>query len=117
MLKFIFLMVLSASCFADEWTDGDTKREAVFLVVNTIDWGQTLNIARHPNQFYETNTHLGLHPSVAQVNKHFAIKMLENLAIAYVLPKSIRPLFQAGSIGYELNYVERNFSLHIGIQF
>jgi hypothetical protein len=112
------LMLVSFNCFAfDEWSDADVKREAVYLAVDTVDWLQTRNIARNPDQFYETNSYLGKHPSVGKVNGYFATMMLVHVGIVTVLPSKHRSTFQFTSIFYELRCVNGNYQLGISAKF
>ena len=67
MSKFIFLLLLiSFNCLADDtWTREDSYREAVYLTLHAIDWNQTLQIADHPDLYYEktSSRFMGSHPS------------------------------------------------------
>jgi hypothetical protein len=39
MRKFLFLLLLTLPAHADDWSDADTVREAVYLGVLAVDWG------------------------------------------------------------------------------
>jgi len=45
----------------------------VLAVMLTIDWQQTLKIARNPDKWRELNFILGQHPTPKKVNIYFAI--------------------------------------------
>ncbi|HET8689056.1 MAG TPA: hypothetical protein VFM18_20795 [Methanosarcina sp.] len=117
MYKFIFLMLLSFPAMADEWTQADATREAVYLAVDIIDWAQTRNIARNPNKWYEQNNILGNHPSVEKVDAYFATMALAHIAISYALPSEYRRTFQYITIGIEIGYIHHNYSMGINAKF
>src|ERR1019366_421470 len=110
MLKFIFLFLLSFNCLADEWTEADTVREAVYLTLHAIDWNQTLQIANHPD-LQESNPILGQHPSAAKINEYMAGAALLQITVAYFLPEKYRKAFQYIAIGEKIPNVLGNFSL------
>ena len=112
-----FLLFVSTSAFADEWTSTDTKREAVYLTLHTLDWAQTRNIARNPDKWYEQNAVLGKHPSVSQVDRYFITTGVLQFAIAYYLPAEYRKAFQYVTIGIEGGAVAHNFSIGISARF
>lgn len=98
----------------DEWTTDDTKREAVYMAFHVIDWSQTRYIAKNLDKVHELNPFLGKDPSVAQVDRHFAVGALLHTGIAYALPKEWRKKFQYITIGMEAGITARNY--HIGIK-
>ena len=112
----LFLLFTSNSQ-ADEWTAADTGREAVYLTLHSIDWAQTRNIARNPDKWYEQNSYLGKHPSVAQVDRYFIAAGAIQFAVAYYLPAEYRKAFQYVTIGVEGGAVVHNFSLGIEVKF
>lgn len=121
MFKFIFLpfillfIFFSPSTYADQWSNADTKREAVYLVLHTMDWAQTRNIARNPDKWHEQNSILGSHPSTSQVDQYFVATAAIQFAIAYYLPVEYRKAFQYLSIGHDAGYVVHNFSIGIRV--
>ncbi|MFZ2540349.1 MAG: hypothetical protein WAW75_01095 [Gallionella sp.] len=118
MFKFILaLLLVSTSAFADEWTSADSKREAVYLTLHTLDWAQTRNIARNPDKWHEQNNILGKHPSVPQVDRYFIATAALQFAVAYYLPAEYRKAFQYLSIGHDAGFVAHNFSIGIGVRF
>lgn len=115
---FIALLLLSSNSFAaDPWSEGDVYREVAYQVVQAIDWGQTRFIAKNPGEFYEHNPILGEHPSVDQVDKYFVIASLSHIFISHVLPDDWRKGWQYITIGSELNSINGNLMLGIGISF
>lgn len=113
----ILLLLITSTVHADEWTTADTKREAAYLTLHTVDWLQTRNIARSPDQFYETNAVLGKHPSIGQVNSYFIATAALQFAIARVLPAEYRSAFQYLSIGHDFGYVSHNFKIGISVKY
>jgi hypothetical protein len=116
---FLALLIISTSCFADEWTRQDTYREGSYFFLDAIDWLQTRNIAKHPNKFREcTSTFaLGEHPSVLQVNRYFAGMALAHVRLSYALRKEWRHGFQYVSIGFEFREDFHNHQLGISARF
>lgn len=122
MKEFLLALILLASsnvAFAehDEWTADDTKRQAVYLVLHTIDWGQTRNIANNPKQYYEINPVIGEHPTTGRVNGYFLATALLHTGIAYVLPADWRKSFQYVTIVIEAGVTNRNRNLGVKIDF
>ena len=116
-LLFIILFLLPLDLFADEWTTADTKREAVYLTLHTLDWAQTREIARNPDKWHEQNAILGKHPSVSQVDRYFIATGALQFAVAYYLPAEYRKAFQYITTGIEIGAVTHNLSIGIGVRF
>jgi hypothetical protein len=129
MYKFIFIMIavimLSACAGNRVWSKADTAREATYLILHTIDWGQTLYIADHPDEYYEKwNMVLRENPSRSEVNMLFCATMLLHPLISYVLdgeekhgPFSWREWWQYLTIGESGACVGNNFRIGIGFGF
>jgi hypothetical protein len=119
MLKLIFLFLLSFNCLADDWTREDSYREAVFLTLHAIDWNQTLQIADHPDLYYEktSSRFMGSHPSENQVNQYMVGAALLQITVAYLLPAEYRKAFQYITIGEKIPNVMGNFSLGLRVKF
>ena len=119
MFKFIFLALLSTSAFADNWTTGDTYREAAFQALNVIDWGQTRYIAQHPESFHEVESAflIGKHPDEKRVDIYMAESAVLHFIVAYYLPQSWRTPFQYLTIGDKLNATIGNASIGIKVAF
>lgn len=120
-MKIILIIALLFPSFvrADDWTTQDSVREAVYLSVLVIDWGQTRNIAHHPENWQENVVDWAItkHPSVHQVDNYFALYAVTQVAIAYLLPSEYRKAWQYVNIGYEVRTVHSNFSIGIGVEF
>jgi hypothetical protein len=116
MFKLLFLLLLVSPAHADEWSRADSYREATYLVLHTMDWAQTREIARNPS-YYEQNMMLGKHPSVREVDRYFAAMALAHIGVAYLLPAEWRRPFQYVTIGVELGWVSHNFSIGLRAKF
>ena len=130
-ILFAFLFLASFNSTAadfDDWSDADKVREAVYLAVDTVDWLQTRNIARHnctnpangAHDCYENGpaaSFIGHNPSVGQVNMYFAASILAHVGVVHVLDRKYRTAFQVTSIFYEFSYVYGNYKLGISAKF
>lgn len=118
-LVFLVLLTISnvVSAAHDEWTTDDTKRQAVYLALHTLDWGQTRYIAKNPTLFHELNPFLGKDPSVGQVDGYFAATALIHTGVAYALPADWRKKFQYITIGARAGITARNYYLGIKTDF
>ena len=96
-----------AKASSSSWID---PAEATYLALHVADWGQTRNIAKHPEQFHEVNKILGRHPSTAEVDKYFALTALGHVALSKLLEDSpqLGDWFKAMTIGLEVGVVGRN---------
>ena len=102
---------------ADPWSDADKTREAIYLTLHVADWGQTLDIAKHPNLYTEENNVLGECPSAKRVNTYFATTALLHIAVVHFMPSSWRAAFQYSTIAMESGVIIKNNSVGIGINF
>ncbi len=113
----LFGLAIVSSKAADPWTTTDKALGTVALLATVVDWGQTRHIAKHPERFRETNPMLGEHPSVSDVNRHFAIAIVGGGLIAHFLPGEIRPWFLGGAAVVEIGFGINNASLGIKMDF
>ena len=116
-LLIVALLLPLNSFAADPWSDGDIYREVAYQVIATIDWGQTLYIAKNPQIFSEKNSTLGRNPSISAVNAYFIKMQLAHLILSHVLPSEWRNGFQYLTIGGELETVGHNYNVGIKIGF
>ena len=110
-------MLASNTAFADKWSDGDVKREAAYLALHVIDYGQTRTIALNPDRWHEQNSVLGLHPSISQVNRYFLLTGIAHVAVAHFLPDTWRRDFQNITIGIEAGATLHNYQINIQATF
>ncbi len=97
------------------WTGGDTALQAAFLTALAIDRGQTVELRdRHLEEIGWARSFIGAHPSSGQVNRYFATCALAHTAIAYVLHKPYRTIWQSFWIGVEVDTIHSN-SVNMGI--
>ena len=53
MFVICFLFISTNANAFDEWTKQDITLQAVYTVLHVVDWGQTLDIANNPKQYFE----------------------------------------------------------------
>lgn len=110
------LLVSSTLLANDLWSTQDKLLEGAFVVATALDWGQTMDIANHPD-LYERNRILGRHPSNATINTYFATSILIHAVVADQLHGKWRTAWQATWIGLEVGTVQRNYALGIRLNF
>ena len=113
----VFVGVPSNSFAFDEWSKRDYILQATWTVLHIVDWGQTLDIAKNPQQYHENNPILGGHPSVGRVNSYMAAGLIINPLIVHVLPSKWRPYFQGLSIGVTTGCVVNNYRVGLHVNF
>jgi hypothetical protein len=113
----ILLILLPTFCFAGDWSKEDTYREVTWQVLHAIDIGQTRDIAKNPDRFYEINPILGKHPSVEEVNRYAVASSLVHFGISYFLPKEYRKWWQYVSIGISTGIVSHNYDIGLKVDF
>ena len=110
----------------DKMTKQDIALEATWLTLHTLDYGQTLNIAKEPNKYYEINPILGRHPSEEKVHAYMLTGMIVHPIITYMLPREVdvmgfkvpaRTIWQAVSIGTSGALVINNFNIGLRVSF
>ena len=92
VLLIMLLNPMVSDAFGEQWTEGDTKREAVYLFLHLLDWGTTLDI--DGKQYHENNLILGKRPSRGEVNRYFLATGIAHILISKSLPKKWRVPFQ-----------------------
>ena len=102
---------------ADPWDTTDKVLGATVLTATMMDWSQTRYIARHPYEYHELNPTLPSHPSVGQVDAHFAGGILIGAAIANWLPSDYRKWFLGSMAVIEIGTVAHNHSIGIQMRF
>ena len=124
------ILLISTNAFGDEWTRGDTYREAAFQTLNVIDWGQTRYIAQNPDRFIESTggvgyggsaRYIGEHPTVNGVNTYMA----ESAVIHYAISKALvhygyhtaAEIFQYVTIGQKLDATLGNVAVGVKVAF
>lgn len=113
----ILLLSFTPAQAFDQWTKTDTTFQIAYTTLHVMDWGQTLDISKNTEKWHETNPILGRHPSCEKVNYYFATTLIGHTAIAYILPKDYRRIWQMVWIGIEAGYVIHNASIGIKMRF
>ncbi|MDH5232257.1 MAG: hypothetical protein OEZ58_20790 [Gammaproteobacteria bacterium] len=121
-IKIIGLLVALFLLFplnANAWSEKDTLWEGAYLLAHVADWGQTRDIALQCSQglYYEMNPVIGRCPNVHWVNTYFLGTALLHIGVANLLPQKYRRMFQAGTLGMELNFVNNNSNIGLTIKF
>ena len=119
-MKFLllFFLLIPACCQADEWTKTDTAREAAYLILHVVDWGQTRNIVhRRDKGYWEANPILGKYPSIKRVDSYFSFMAVAHVAVAYVLPRGWREGFQYTTAGLKTGLIINNNSIGLRVDF
>ena len=136
LIVVVILCVLAVSfnCHAEEvklyksWTTTEIVQEVVWQGLHVVDWGQTRDIAKRPDEYYEKNTWLGEHPSVDEVNQYMIISAVLHLGISWVLPNNIefkvfdysinpRTIWQCITIVGTASTVSHNHSIGLRMNF
>ena len=114
-MKYALLLLCLTGCA--NWTKQDTYREATALTLMAVDHGQTLNIAKHPQEYHELNPILGDHPSVSEVNRYFIAAYILHPTISAVLPPKQRKWWQYLTLSVEAGAVAHNYSIGLRTDF
>ena len=99
------------------WDKADSYREVGWQVIHVVDWGQTLEIARNPNDYHELNPIMGRHPSVGNVNVYMGLSSVAHVAISVLIPKEYKETWQWITIGLSGACVISNFNIRLGVKF
>jgi len=102
---------------ADPWSKQDKILEGVYLILHAVDMGQTLDIASHPDKYYEYNPVLGKHPTKSAVYAYFIGTTMVHIGVTHWLPKRYRPWFQGITIGLSGGCVLHNFNIGLRVRF
>ena len=131
----IFVFMCYSNCYAFDWNNFENKtgwnKEEVTLGVvgvslHTIDWLQTLKIAKNRSEYYEkyNTVFLGKCPSKGRVNTYMGLSLIGKIGMVHFLPRDcnlwgwkIKPkrVAQCVWIGASGWNVGRNYS--IGLKF
>jgi hypothetical protein len=103
--------------WGEKWSKQDYALEATWQVIHLMDWGTTLDITRHPDQYKELNPILGEHPTREEVNLYMFSGALLHAGVTHILPPKYRPYFQGITIGMSGVCVLNNLSVGLQIKF
>jgi hypothetical protein len=116
----VLLLAAAPALPAEPWTSTDLALEAAFGAALLADWLQTRQIPRTPDApggLEETNPILGRRPSAGRVNGYFAAAGAAHLAIAALLPRPWRSVWQTTTLGLECLTVRSNLALGLRLTF
>lgn len=116
------LLLLAAPASAVDLTaDGSLttagKLEVAYQAVHLADWLQTVQIAKNPERWTETNPILGEHPSVNEVHRYFLTTAVGHALVSHFIPSpKLTYLWQGATIAVQVGYVYHNHQLGIAIK-
>ena len=117
----VFLILIAcpvqAYMFMDKWSKTDTAMEAAFVGLTVMDWGQTRDTAKNPNQYSEVNFILGRHPSLTYVDTYFPVAIVAHGLVSMALPPKYRRYWQVIFIGVEGAAVLNNYKVGLKVDF
>ncbi len=93
----------------------DTGLLAGGLVLKSIDYAQTSEIADNPDYYEATNPFLDQDPSQSDVNLYFACSVATQILVAWLLPDKWRKAWLGTWIGVSGINVLHNY--RIGVRF
>jgi len=117
VLYLMVALLFSLTAFGAELSKGDLQREIAYSALHVADWGTTLDIVAHPDQYRELNPILGDHPTRGAVNTWMASTLAAHWAITYLMPERYRPIWQYVTIGLEGTVVAHNLSIGLHVNF
>ena len=82
-----------------------------------VDWGQTRDIARRPEEYHETNPLLGEHPSMKKVDTYFASWILGNFMATKLLQGKWRKAWQHAINVVQVGAVANNYKIGLNVRF
>ena len=104
----LLVLVLLSGCSVSQLQKSTTALLAA-------DYAQTLEIAKHPDQFWEMNPILGRHPSEDRVHAYFLTWLAINWLVGDRLPERVSKPFYYTMLAVESWAVTNNISA--GIRF
>lgn len=116
-LCLLLVLCSHALCGAAEpWDKTDKTLLATGLVLKTVDYFQTQEVARDPDR-WEVNPVMGKHPSRGKVNRYFAVSAIVQWGVAHFLPSSWRKPWLGFWIGVSGTNVYRNYRGGVRVHF
>jgi hypothetical protein len=107
---------ICAPAHARDWTADEKAWGTAVLATRLVDWGQTRNIARHPERWRELNPLLPEHPTLGEVNRHFLVSTALMFAAAHYLPQYRKTMLQVWfAVG--VGVTARNAAIGIRMEF
>ena len=115
LFAIIFLLFASYS-YAGEWNPTDKILFRSFIVLQVIDYNQTLAVV-HDDDYYELNPIMGRHPSDSTILLYFAGSTVVNYLIADALSLKYRRAWLVASVLFQAVNVGRNYNMGLKIEF
>lgn len=97
-----------------DWNQDNSLLQKAITIFIIADWIQTRNIVEDP-ALEEANPILGANPSLEEVDRYFAICLIGNTLISYLLPQNLRTRWQVLSLRFQIETVNHNFNM--GVKF
>lgn len=98
-----------------DWSKENSTLQKTVVFFILMDWLQTRYISKNPDRYEEANPILGPNPSLEEVDRYFAVCLIGNTLIAYLLPQKLRIRWQVISLRMQLETVNHNYNM--GIKF
>jgi hypothetical protein len=135
LLIMIGLMTTKSYAWFDKPTAEDYILQTGFIGLMLVDWKQTNWISDNPiiltkseydskgnkieyfKTYKESNLILGKYPSKKKIGIYFSSCIVGHTAIAFILPKHYRNLFQTVGIGIEIYATTNNYNCGVKIKF
>jgi len=117
IMLFLISTIPGAGICADPWTPAQKYAQAGITAMQIIDWGQTRNIASHPESFRESNPIMGNHPSKGSVDAYFLLSIPVHILATHFTPSKYRKYIQAIQIGSSGYCITENFRIGLGVKF
>ena len=115
LLTIIFLLLTTCS-YAGEWNSTDKILFRSFIVLQFVDYNQTLAIV-HDDNYDELNPIMGRHPSDSTVALYFVGSTVANYLIADTLSVKYRRAWLVASVLFQVANVGRNYNIGWKIEF
>jgi len=114
---FLSLLLLFPLIAKAQWTDEQKILGGVALTVMVIDYGQTRQIALHPEKWTELNPLLPKKPSLADINRHFIIIPIVTYVALDHLPSEYRTVALYVITAMQVAVVANNYRIGVRISF
>jgi hypothetical protein len=118
----LVMMGYTVAVSGADWTTETKVEEALYQALHLIDTSQTIYIAKHPDQFYESAWAIGKHPSESRVIGYMALDAVGHAAVTATLvslnaPRWLTRTWELVTIGDSAHCVGNNFRIGIKAQF
>lgn len=117
LVLLVWLLTFLPQSAHAEWSKKDQQRQLTYTALHLMDWGQTLDISSHPEDYQEENPILGSHPTRAEVNTFMAATLAGHWLVARKLEPEKRRTFQWVSIAVRGLFIVNNKRIGLSINF